>query len=166
MWSSEVSGRHPPREVNPADVTTAGRDLFRPRKGGLYWTATKNNVCMDLAHDAYRTFVCSASCDLVRQWRLQARSCAGAGPCSGREVPAWDAVSPVRHLGLLQLPAAARGDAAQRGARGLPTSRASMVLVLAARCRPGTLFGCGGGVPTTISGRVSTPTTSKTGGLL
>lgn len=57
--------------MNPGDVTTSGRAMFRPRKGGLYWTATKNNVCMDLAHDAYRTFVCSASCDLVRQWRLQ-----------------------------------------------------------------------------------------------
>ena len=64
--------------MNPADVVTAGRDMFRPRKGGLYWTATKNNVCMDLAHDQYRTFVCSASCDLVRQWRLQARRGGGS----------------------------------------------------------------------------------------
>jgi len=45
--------------------------MYKARKGGLYWKATKNNMCIDISSPSYKTFILNTSVDLVEAWRLK-----------------------------------------------------------------------------------------------
>jgi len=56
--------------VNPR-MKVSANPQFRQRKGGLYWKVTKNNMCMDLSGDGFRTYLLNTSCDLIAKWKLK-----------------------------------------------------------------------------------------------